>query len=323
MGKGVRFASACCVGLSAAVFGACGGSSGTVLARVDGVPITMAAVEHWMAVEASTGAPTATARRERERRALGFLISSQWTLGEARALGVRVSGREVRQQATILRFERRSGARLGSIPREAELMRFLAGLHVAAEDQEWIVKLALLDARIERRRVAQAVTRVSHAEIVGYYRHNWRRFFVREHREVAIIETRTEPPIRRAKREIESGKNFVAVARRVSVDPRARRGTLVLIREEGAAELTRAIFAAKPHMLLGPYLIAWYYMFEVLRVMPAHELPLAQVRPAIVQALATRAASTSLREAYEQRWARRTICRPGLAAPGCGAHNLI
>jgi hypothetical protein len=189
-------------------------------------------------------------------------------------------------------------------------------------DQEWVVKLALLDAQIERLRIAQAAQRLTRAQIVSYYWRHQRRFFVPEHRDVAIIETPTEPPIRKAKREIESGKDFADVARRVSTDPRAPNGQkLYLTRSEGATLLTDAIFGAKPHVLIGPLLVIWFYLFDVLRIVPAHELSLAQAQRTIVQILATEEVSrSSVRAAYERKWVDRTVCQRRYVVRGCSAH---
>jgi hypothetical protein len=274
------------IALAITTLGACGGTNHQVGAAAQGGATTKASLEHWAAVE--TGAkPGVAAGTTLPSRALGLINSAQRTLAEARRLGARVGGSEVRRQTQALQFEQRNGLALERMPRMAQIRRTLANSKADLSDQEWIVKLAMLDGRIERAHIAQAVPSVTSSEVLAYYRRHQARFHILERREVAIIETPTRPPIQKAKREIESGHDFAAVARRVSLDPRATEGrALDLASDEGAPSLRHAIFSARPRVLVGPRAVEWYYLFEVLHVSPAHELPLAQVRSKVAYAIA-------------------------------------
>jgi phosphatidylethanolamine-binding protein (PEBP) family uncharacterized protein len=115
--------------LGAALIGGCGGSSSSsaasvpaspaaaadaasvatdAVATVAGVPIAMKSYQHWLAVEQKLGASGSPSHQ-----ALGFLITSQWVLGEASARKIAVSEAEVKKRFTSL--VRQSFPRPGSM----------------------------------------------------------------------------------------------------------------------------------------------------------------------------------------------------------------
>jgi hypothetical protein len=92
--------------LAALSLAACGGGSATPSSAVSGLagvsgkgsavdavafvahtPITKASYRHWFTVERALGASAGAGRR-----ALGFLITAEWVLGEAAAAHISLSG---------------------------------------------------------------------------------------------------------------------------------------------------------------------------------------------------------------------------------------
>src|SRR5690349_21524901 len=67
-------------------------SSADAVALVSGAPIAKVSYRHWLAVEQTGGTSNAG------HRALGFLITSEWVLGEAAARHIAVSEAEVKQR---------------------------------------------------------------------------------------------------------------------------------------------------------------------------------------------------------------------------------
>src|SRR5580693_6957450 len=63
------------------------------VAYVSSTPIPKASYQHWLAVETALGAAGSPSHQ-----ALGFLITSEWVLGEAAARSVSVSEAEVKQR---------------------------------------------------------------------------------------------------------------------------------------------------------------------------------------------------------------------------------
>lgn len=85
-------------GAASSLSGAAQGSaSGEAVADVAGTPIAMSAYRHWTSVESALGVSKLASRQ-----ALGFLITSQWVLGEAAARHLDVSDGEARARLETL-----------------------------------------------------------------------------------------------------------------------------------------------------------------------------------------------------------------------------
>lgn len=111
--------------------------------------ITGAIFEHWADVaRISEGAAPTNPLTSGEvvKEVMGFLISSDWVLGEAHALKVHASVREVRRS-----FER---IRRREFPKEKEFRAFLMQSGQTVTDLLFRVKLNLLSTRIQKRVLA-------------------------------------------------------------------------------------------------------------------------------------------------------------------------
>lgn len=106
-----------------------------VVAYVSGTPILKSSYEHWLTVENSLGGGS-----NASHRALGFLITSSWVLGEAQARHISVSEGEVSQRLEKLIHR--------SLPKKGQLESFLAKSHETKSDLSARVKVELLTARI-------------------------------------------------------------------------------------------------------------------------------------------------------------------------------
>jgi phosphatidylethanolamine-binding protein (PEBP) family uncharacterized protein len=109
---------------------------GEVVAYVSGTPILKSSYEHWLSVENALGGGAGNA----SHRALGFLITSSWVLGEAQARHIAVS-------------ESEAGGRLekllhSSFPKPGQYAAFLSKSHETKSDLLARVKVELLTARI-------------------------------------------------------------------------------------------------------------------------------------------------------------------------------
>jgi phosphatidylethanolamine-binding protein (PEBP) family uncharacterized protein len=113
------------------------GASSTVdaVAFVAGTPIPKASYQHWLSVEQALGAAGSPSHL-----ALGFLITSEWMLGEASARGIGVSEAEVKQR--LAELERKS------FPKSGSLQKFLAKAHESEADLLARIKVELLASRI-------------------------------------------------------------------------------------------------------------------------------------------------------------------------------
>jgi len=296
----------------------CGESgSGDPAARVGASPITKATVDHWVSVLAGgeTADRSSPQSRELQRRVLSFLISAQWTLGEAAKFGVTTSDRAAQAQLELLHYDQREGIPYEGIPHEGEIPAFFAKAHDHT-DRLWLMRLAILTTRVQAREIAAAEHAITPAQVASYYDSHKSSFVLPERRDLRWIVTYSLRKLRRAVGEIRAGKDFIAVARRVSLDPPTISGMDLASAYE--KDFARHVFAAKPHVLVGPYRQSQnHYMLEVTKVMPSRQQTLAQTEPAIRRRLAVTWVATGLRQASDRTWTARTSCRPGFVVRQC------
>jgi phosphatidylethanolamine-binding protein (PEBP) family uncharacterized protein len=110
-------------------------SASETVAYVSGTPILKSSYEHWLTVERSTGGIS-----NANHRALGFLLTSSWVLGEAQARHISLPESEASQHLEKLIRQ--------SFPKSGALEKFLAKAHESRADLLARVKVELLTSRI-------------------------------------------------------------------------------------------------------------------------------------------------------------------------------
>ncbi len=342
---------------------ACGGIAGNAVVDISSSQsITKDAFSHWMSVAASSSAastggkavvpeppnytaciahlaatspkpekgqkaPTttqlktecATQYKSLEDEVLGFLISSAWVLGEAKSLGVKLTDAEVHKQFEKIKNEQ--------FPKAAEFEKFLASSGQTVSDLLLRVKLNLLSQKIQQKIIKEKSV-VTKAKVDKYYAENKAKYGTPEKRNVRIILTKTEAQSKAAKKEVESGKEFGAVAKKVSIDPTSKsNGGLLsnVVKGSEEKELDTAIFSAQLHKLGGPVKTPFgYYVYEVLSATPGSQDTLAVAEKAIKQELeATQQASalsTFVKE-FKKKWMAKTECRSGYVVADCKGYK--
>jgi len=343
---------------------ACGSSGipGNAVVKVDKTPITKAAFDHWIGVAAVSGSSgvfakkpavpvppeytqciahlqelaraelaakkikavpaTATLKTQcaqqykaLSQEVLGFLISSQWVIGEAGSLGVKLTDAEVKKQFVKIRSQQ--------FPKAAEFEKFLSTSGQSVSDLLLRVKLNMLSQKIQQKIVKQK-GKVTQAQIQKYYNENKSRYGTPEKRTVEVILTKTEAEAKKAKSEVESGKSFASVAKRVSIDPTSKKsgGKLTEVSKgQEEATLDAAIFSAKPNVLTGPVKTPFgYNVLEVLGTKGGSQQTLAQVSASIKQQLMAtqqqQALSKFVKE-FKKKWIAKTDCRSGYLVADC------
>jgi foldase protein PrsA len=358
--KSVRFISAlgalffALLGLSA-----CGGGGvpGNAVAKVGETPITTAAFKHWLSVAAVSGSPgaakpilpeppnyTACIQHAKEiapkpakgqtpptaaalkvqcetqyktylQEVLSFLLSSQWVIGEAKSLGVKLSDAEVRKQFEKIKTQQ--------FPKAAEFEKFLATSGQTVSDLLLRVRLNLLSTKIQQKISKQKSTPTS-AQIEKYYNENKSRYGAPEKRSVEIVLTKTEAAAKAAKSEIQSGKSFASVAKKVSIDPtsKANGGLLSeVVKGQEEKTLDQAIFSASKNVLSGPIKTPFgYYVFEVTSVVASTQQSLAQAQAAIKAQLTATQQQEALGKfvkQFKKKWIAMTDCRSEYVVADC------
>jgi foldase protein PrsA len=240
---------------------------------------------------------------------LGFLISSQWVIGEASALNVKLSDAEVKKEFTKIKTEQ--------FPKAAEFEKFLTTSGQTVSDLLLRVKLNLLSQKIQKQIVKKKST-VTQAQIKKYYEENKSKYGTPEKRNVRIVLTKTEAAAASAKKEIESGKSFASVASKDSIDPTSKAdGGLLkeVVKGEEEKALDTAIFSASKNVLGGPVKTPFgYYVYEVVSTTPGTQQPLSKVQATIKEQLIStgeqQALSKFVKE-FKKKWTAKTECRSG------------
>jgi foldase protein PrsA len=250
-----------------------------------------------------------------KQEVLGFLISSEWVIGEAANLGVKVSDAEVKKEFEKIKNEQ--------FPKAAEFEKFLATSGQTVSDLLLRVKLNMLSSKIQQK-IAKGKGAPSKAEIEKYYKENQSRFGTPEKRNVSIILTKTEAQANEAKKEIESGKSFASVAKSKSIDPtsKAAGGELKgVVKGQEEAALNTAIFSAPLNKLSGPVKTPFgYYIYEVKSSTPGTQQTLKQSEASIKQQLTAttqQAALAKFVKEFKKTWTAKTDCRAEFVVMDC------
>jgi foldase protein PrsA len=250
-----------------------------------------------------------------KQEVLGFLISSEWVIGEASNLGVNVSDAEVKKEFEKIKNEQ--------FPKAAEFEKFLATSGQTVSDLLLRVKLNMLSSKIQKK-IAKGKGTPSKAEIEKYYKENPSRFGTPEKRNVKIILTKGEAEAKKAKQEIESGKSFASVAKATSIDPtsKAKGGELKgVVKGQEEAALNTAIFSAPLNKLSGPVKTPFgYYIYEVTGTTPGTQQSLAQSEASIKQQLTAtqqQAALSKFVKEFKKTWTAKTDCREEFVVMDC------
>ncbi len=249
-----------------------------------------------------------------QQEVLGYLITQSWVVAEAKSLGVKLTDKEVQTQFLHIKHQQ--------FPKPAEFEKFLASSGQTVSDLLLRVKVNMLSQKVQ-----QKVTKkkpVTEAEAQKYYNEHQSTYGTPEHRNVEIILTKTEQQAAAAKNEIEGGKSFASVAKRVSIDPTSKaKGGLITEAIKGAQEknLDNALFSAQINKLSGPLKTQFgYYVYEVLSSKPGSQQPFSTVKESIKQTLASQdqqKAWSNFIKGFKAKWLKKTDCRPGYVVADC------
>jgi foldase protein PrsA len=226
-------------------------------------------------------------------RALSFLISSEWLLGEAADQGLQVANSAAKERRLEKRYT-------GATPDDVELA--VKAELAAVALRQWLIKTE---------------PKVTWAQITRYYRQNLWRFERPERRYFEIIE---RLPTEAAARKVMRVARRKSLSKMAPIHESADRPNLAELAPK-KRKIMRAIFAAKLHMLVGPQPLNGYYsVFAVTRIVPRLLQPLADVRGSIEMQISRKRQSRTLARfvgAWRRKWIARTSCRSGYVVQKC------
>jgi hypothetical protein len=124
-----------------------GSTSAGAVASVEATPITQATFAHWLAVTAALSGASAHAASASNAalkdKVMGFLLTSEWVLGEAAALRVDVSEAQAHKRLEAIQKKQ--------FKKPAELQEYLKRNHETTADLQLRVKLELLESAIAKK----------------------------------------------------------------------------------------------------------------------------------------------------------------------------
>jgi hypothetical protein len=117
------------------------------VATVESTPIAKATFAHWLAVTAAlsgqSGHNASASNAALKSKVMGFLLTSEWVLGEAATQGVSVSEAAVHKHLQAIQRQQ--------FKQPSELQKYLAKNHETTADLLLRVKLELLEAGISKK----------------------------------------------------------------------------------------------------------------------------------------------------------------------------
>ena len=142
----------------------------------------------------------------------------------------------------------------------------------------------LIEQKITSK-VTKGKDQVTDAQIQQYYEKNKSKFATPEKRDVRIVLAKTEANAAAARKALDSGQSWSAVAKKYSTDAASKsNGGLLAGVAKGQQEkaLDAAIFKAQKGKLTGPVKTQFgYYVFEVQKITPATQQSLEESKKTI------------------------------------------
>ncbi len=337
---------------------ACGDSvPGNSVASVDGETITRNDFTHWLGIAASTSQPQGSAKvayvppqytaciankkktapkpakgqpqqtdaqlktqckQEYEGlrdQVMQFLILEKWVTGEAEDQGVEVTAKEADAKF--------AEAKKQSFPKESDFQQFLKQSGMTVNDAKFQVRFSTVYEKL-REKAVKSADKVTQKAIDDFYKKNKARFATPATRDLRVVLTKTEARADAAKRALQSGQSWSAVAKRYSIDQASKnQGGSLLGIAKGTQEKSfdDAIFAAQKGELTGPVKTQFgYYVFQVQKVTAAKQQSLKEATPAIKQQLDAQnkqKADDEFNEALRKKWKSRTNCADAFVMSQC------
>ena len=246
---------------------------------------------------------------------MSFLINYAWIQGESAEEGIKYTDAQTKAE-----FDKQ---RNQSFPKDKDYLAFLKSSGYVQEDLLYRIRMQSLGTKL-RDKIIKGSDKVSDAAIAAYYNKNKARFAVPEKRDIRIVLTKDEAQAKAAKKALDEGQSWSAVAKKYSTDAGTKNtGGLLSAVPKGQQEkaLDDATFAAKQGVISGPVKTQFgYYVFEVAKITPGSQQTLDQEKESIRQLLSQQQQQDKLNafiKTFEKKWKDRTDCRKGYVTQDC------
>jgi foldase protein PrsA len=246
---------------------------------------------------------------------LSFLIRATWLDQEADKQGVKVADKDVQKQL--------DAAKRTAFPQPADYQKYLVRSGLTNADVFFQQRSQLIEQKITSK-VTKGKDQVTDAQIQQYYEKNKSKYATPEKRDVRIVLAKTQANADAARKALDSGQSWSAVAKKYSTDAASKsNGGLLAGVAKGQQEkaLDAAIFKAQKGKLTGPVKTQFgYYVFEVQKVTPASQQSLEESKKTISDQLKStnqQKALTDFGKDYRNRYKDATECRKGYITDDC------
>jgi foldase protein PrsA len=247
---------------------------------------------------------------------MDFLITAYWYQADAAKLGVKVTDAQVQKAFDTAKNQQ--------FPKGSGFNTFLSQTGQTLDD----ILFRFRVNTIVQKLVAKHSTTVTPAQISAYYQSHLTQFGSQETRNMRIVLTKTQAEALAAKKALDSGQSWAAVAKKYSIDPttKSKGGVLTgVTKQQQDAALANASFAAPLNKLTGPVKGQFgYYVFDVTKITPATQQTLTQATPLIKQQLTTQnqtGAQTAVENKAKKDWLSQTTCRAQYAMSDCKGYK--
>jgi parvulin-like peptidyl-prolyl isomerase len=268
-------------------------------------------------------APGSKKYEEVKEGTLTELIEGIWIRGQAEEMGITVTDKQVEEELAQIKKT--------NFPTKSAYQKFLSESGFTQEDVNDRVELQTLVTAIQEKVNSEAPA-PSEAEISAYYEEEKAaQFTEKESRDVRLIINKDKSKVEAAKKALEkdnSPASWKKVAPKYSSDPtsKAKGGLQEGITEEFLkGELKEAIFGSATGELEGPVKFETnWILVEVVKLNPAKEKKLAEVKPQIEETLKSEKQQKYLGEfakGFESRWNSRTYCASGYQIAKCANYS--
>ena len=246
---------------------------------------------------------------------LEFLIRGNWIEQETKKQNLKVTDKDVQKQI--------DAAVKQAFQNPQDFQKFLQRSGLTEADVFYQQRNQLLQQKLTEK-VTKAQGKVTDAQIQAYYEKNKSKFATPERRDLRIVLTKTKEDAAAARKALDSGQSWSAVAKKYSIDQasKAQGGKLTgVAKGQQEKALDDAIFKADKGKLVGPVKTQFgWYVLEVSKVTDAKQQSLEQSTASIKQILTSdnqRKALDKFGKDYRKRWKADTACRKGYTTADC------
>jgi len=244
-----------------------------------------------------------------------FLIQAQWVQQEAEQRDVEVSDAEVKKSFDDQKKQ--------AFPSAKEYQQFLETSGMNEQDILFRVRLDTLQNKLTKK-ITEDETKVTDQDVENYYNKNKKRFSQPERRDLNVVLTKTKAKAEQAKRELEKGGKFSAVAKKFSIDNASKeQGGKLPDVTKGSQEkaFETAVFKAEKGKVEGPVKTQFgYYVFEVTTISKPTQQSLDKAKDTIKNLLRSQRQQKALDgfiKKFQADYKKKTACAKGYVVQEC------